>query len=185
MALIFTKNISALSVFAASLFTSGAFAASPSTTEVIITAKVVESTCVAGWDTSGVSVNLGSVSAAAMPTKGVIGASQPFVLSLTGCSGVTKVHLSATGESASDDNTAFANSSGTAKGVGVLLFGGNNQTTQLLPSNSTTTADYDIKDGNATLALLAKLVRTTDSTNPESFAAGTVLSRATLNLTYE
>jgi len=185
MALVSAKNISVMSVLAASLFTTGAFAdASPSTTDINITAKVVDATCTAGWDTSGVSLDLGSVSTSSLAAKGDIGASKPLTLTLTGCTGMTKVHLSATGNKDSDDSTAFSNS-GTAKGVAVQLFGGEGQSTQLLPQDSTQTADYTIKDGNATLALLAKLERTTDASDEEAFAAGTVVSKATLNLTYE
>lgn len=175
-----------MSVLAASFFTAGAFAAdaSPSSTSINITAKIVDATCTAGWDASGVSLDLGSVSTSALVKKGDIGASKPLALTLTGCTGMTKVHLSATGSEDSGDSSAFANT-GTAKGVGVQLFGGTGQSTQLLPQDSTTTADYTIKDGNATLALLAKLERTTDSTDAKEFAAGTVISKATLNLTYE
>lgn len=189
MTVMTVKKVGAVSVLAAALLASSgaalAAAASPSSAKVTVTATVVESTCTAGWDTSGVEVNLGKVSTTTMAKKGDIGASKPFSLSLTGCSDISNVNISASGTADATDNQAFANT-GTAKGVAVELFGGDGQTGQLLPNNSTSVLTYPVTNGTATLSLLAKLERTAaDDAQAADFAAGEVNSVANLNLTYE
>lgn len=165
-----------------------AFAANsptPSSAKVSITATVVASTCTAGWDSAGVAVDLGKVASSGMVNPGDIGASKPFSLSLTGCTGITKVDVSASGTPDGADDQAFANT-GSAKGVAVELFGGDGQTGQLTPNNATSSVSYAVTDGDATLPFLAKLERTAAANADETgYAAGDVSSVANLSLTYE
>lgn len=174
----------ALALFAASW---GAHAAEATSAVVNITATVVGKTCTPSW-TSGstVSVDLGKVSTANLAAQGDVGAEKPFTLSLSDCdSGVAKVAVTATGSADGTDATAFKNT-GSATGVAVTLFGGDDGTTQLLP-DGTTAAEYTVTNGAASMPFLAKLVRSAaaDSGDTAGVANGTVSSTATLYMTYQ
>lgn len=156
------------------------YAASDSA-KVNVTATVVDNTCTPSWSASGINVPLGRASLRDFTGTGSSGISKPFTLDLEGCgSGSTSVTVTADGTPDATNQTLFGNgTSSGADGVALGLFGGSNQTTQLLP-NGGSSVDYQIVDNKVSMGFIAKLIQTKSSAP----TAGDFSSVVTLNVAY-
>lgn len=157
------------------------------TAQVKITATVQGATCTPEWTASTAeTVSLGKVADTALASVGDVGATKPFTLSLKNCDdGVTKVNVWASGTPDGADSSAFKNtaSSGAADGVAVTLWGGDGQSTQLTP-DQTSNATYTVTDGAAAMTFLARLKRSA-AVAAGGTKDGAVESTATLYMGYE
>ncbi|MGA4368253.1 fimbrial protein [Pantoea ananatis] len=147
-----------------------------------VTATVVDNTCTPGWPAAGVPVQLGRASLKDFDGAGAVGASKPFELDLKDCgSGSTYVTVTANGTPDTNNQSLFANgSSAGATGVGLGLYGGNDQTTSLLP-NGSNSVKYTVMDSKVSMGFIAKLIQS-NATKPTS---GEFTSIVTLNVAYD
>lgn len=177
---------------ALSIGNASAATASSAEAKVEITGEITAATCQAGWDvTKNIQVDLGKVSADKMTTPGDIGAIKPFVLSLTGCSGVNTISVTAQGTPDATESSDFANTlKDGAAGVAVQVLGGPAQDTVITP-DALTSVDYPVSGDTANLTFLAEMVRTAkaDTSNGDTPTSGVTVGKltslATLYLTYE
>lgn len=171
---------SALSV-ALLCITSGAHAATESAT-INITGTVVDNTCTPEWTTSNVPVDIGRAAVRDFTGAGVAGKSAEFHLKLKDCgTETTNVKVAASG---SPDSNAdlFKNDAANnpATNVGIALFGGDGETTQLKPGAGE--ASYTIAGSStADLAFRAELQQS-GSNKP---TAGDFSTAITLTLSYD
>lgn len=175
------KRIGVISAIAASLLmaSSAANAASDSV-PVNITATVVNNTCTPDWSVSGVNVDLSRVAVKDFASDKV-GSTKTFTLNLKDCgSDATKVTVSASGAADSTDASLFSNTVSSTSGVGVGIWGGASQDTQMKP-NGDGSVEYSISNNAANMTFMAKLMQTGD-TSP---VAGEVKSTVTMTITYQ
>lgn len=155
-------------------------AASDSAT-VNITASVVDNTCTPQWNAGGVDVAMNRVSLLDFG-EDKVAATKNFTLSLANCgAGATTVKVHAVGTSDSVDSTLFNNTAPSgATGVGIGLWGGETQATQLNPDGSNS-VEYTIADSKVDMVFLAKLMKSGDATP----SVGEVKSTVTMMVDYQ
>lgn len=126
---------------------------------VNLTATVVNNTCTPQWSTAGETVAFNRVAQKEFVDKRV-GATKQFTLSLTDCgSDAASVQVTAAGIANSIDNSLFANTvSGGATEVGIGLWGGSAQATQMKPDGSNS-VEYAIANQKADMVFEARLMQ--------------------------
>lgn len=149
---------------------------------VTVTATVAANTCTAGWDASGVTVDLGTLNGSALKAKGDLVGKKDFTLQLKDCGdSASAVKVTATG-TADGDGFAVDTGTGAATGVNVMVYGkGSDGNEVALKADGTNSVTEAIAKGDATLNFAAAVARTSD-TAP---VAGTVSSKLTLNIDYQ
>jgi len=176
------KNSFVMSGIAAAMLTVslGAQAASESAT-INISATVVDNTCTPDWTSAGKEVNMNRVSVDDFGSD-KIGASQSFTLNLTDCgAGTTKVKVTASGAADASDSSLFSNTlADSATGVGVGVWGGPAQATQLNPAGSNS-VEYAVENNAVNMTFLTKLMKT----GTTAITAGNLKSIVTLTVDYE
>lgn len=172
-------NLTFLLLFTCGMVSTQAIAASD-TANVNVTATVVDNTCTPVWSSGDIIVDMNRVSKQDFGAD-KIGATKTFDLSLTDCGeDTTRVKVTASGNP-SIDSGLFANMINEgASGVGVGIWGGAEFSTQLMP-NGSTSAFYNVNNGEVNMSFLAKLIQVGD-TAP---SAGEVKSAITLTVDYE
>lgn len=108
-------------------------------------------------------------------------ASRDFTLSMSGCTSVNKVKVTASGTPDTQDSTAFKNTATdtAASGVAVYLLGGSQTDTRLSPGGSTF-VEYSVTDSAVSMGFKAVLEGTGGD-----ISDGAVAVPVTLNMTYE
>lgn len=176
------KNAFVMGGIAAAMLTIsiGAQAASESAT-INISANVVANTCTPDWTAAGKDVNMNRVSVDDFGSD-KIGATQQFTLNLTECgAGTTKVKVTASGIADTTDSTLFSNTLAEgASGVGVGVWGGPTQATQLNPAGNNS-VEYAVSNNAVNMTFLTKLMKT----GTEAVTAGNLKSIVTLTVDYE
>ncbi len=149
------------------------------TASITVTATVVARTCTV--TNKSQTVALGTVDAASLSSHGDVGASQEFTVSLTNCSNVNTVKVTATGTADDKDSTDFKNmaSDSAATGAAVYIKGGTDEGTTLHP-NGDGEGSYPVTDGAVDMKFKAILEAT-----GATVSAGAVSVPITLNLAYE
>jgi type 1 fimbria pilin len=154
------------------------------TANITVTATIVNRTCTTDWtdNTRKTTIALGTVDGTKMTAKGDIGATGETTLGLSGCNGVNKVTVTASGSADSGDASAFANSATgntAAKGVAVLLKGGTDEGTVLKP-DGTTSVVYNVAHNAVNMTFKAFLEGNGNAVTDGAFSAP-----ITLNMAYE
>lgn len=175
------QKIGVISAIAASLFMTSLTAnAASDSVPVNITASVVNNTCTPDWAVSGVNVDLSRVAVKDFGSDKV-GSTNTFTLNLKDCgSDATKVTVSASGAADGTDASLFSNTVSSTSGVGVGIWGGPSQTTQMKP-NGDGNVEYPISNNAANMTFMVKLMQTGDSTP----VAGQVKSTVTMTIAYQ
>lgn len=173
------KEILVAGAITSSLLVSMNANAASDSVPVNITATVVENTCTPSWELSGMNVDFSRVSVKDFGVGKAAG-QKSFSLSLKDCgANATKVSVTASGSPDGTDSKLFANSVSTTSGVGVAIWGGPSQSTQMTPDGQVS-VEYPITDNASTMTFSARLMQS-GSTAP---VAGDVKSTITMTVTY-
>ncbi|MGJ0193047.1 fimbrial protein [Pantoea sp. RRHST58] len=174
------KAVCVLSPLLTLLWATGAQAGA--TASITITATIVNRTCTANWtdDPTKTDIKLGEIDAATMTAKGIIGGSREFTLTLTDCSNVNKVKVTASGTPSDEDSTDFKNN-GDAAHIGLYIKGGPDESVTLHPDGSGE-GDYTVSNGTVAMNFKAIVERTSSSDAP---TAGSIKVPVTLKMNYE
>lgn len=149
---------------------------------VTVTATVAANTCTAGWDASGVTVDLGALNGSALKAKGDLVGKKDFTLALTDCGeSATGVKVTATGTT-DGDGFAIDTGEGAATGVNVMVYGtGSDGTEVALMADGSNAVEQTIAKGDAELKFAAAVAQSGD----DAPVAGKVSSKLTLNIDYQ
>ena len=145
-----------------------ALCSSAQATTIDLSGTVVASACTVDTGSKNQTVRFDQARAVNFSRVGATGEWQDFSLTLSSCpSSTTRVKATLTGDSDSDDQTKFANSSGDATGMAMQIMT-RDHLTEISPAGSIT-VDVDRTTHNAQIPLAARLYTPTGTVTAGEF----------------